>query len=176
MMTDNDVIKALDILEKHDFFYGQRAGLELWNEKPVDVQNEDIKDFSEDMAFLKEFINRQKEQIKQKDTEIDILIRKKETLKDELAEKQAEIERLKPFEEKIAEYNSSIRVEDMLVFASSLEEWLEFCDDLKAEAYKEFAERLKNHFWSKADCDVLIRGVIDNILTELTERKEDEGK
>ena len=55
---------------------------------------------------------------------------------------KAEIERLKPFEEKIAEYNSSIRVEDMLVFASSLEEWLEFCDDLKAEAYKEFAERL----------------------------------
>ena len=79
---------------------------------------------------------------RKKDTEIDILIRKKETLQDELAEKQAEIERLKEFEEKIAEYHSSIRVEDMLVFASSLEEWLEFCDNLKAEAYKEFAERL----------------------------------
>ena len=126
-----------------------------------------------DLQLAKEellcIIESQKAEIKQKDTEIDILIRKKETLKDELAEKQAEIERLKPFEEKIAEYNSSIRVEDMLVFASSLEEWLEFCDDLKAEAYKEFAERLKNHFWSKADCDVLIRGVIDNLLTELTE-------
>lgn len=56
---------------------------------------------------------------------------------------QAEIERLKPFEEKISEFNSHIRVEDMLVFASSLEEWLEFCDNLKAEAIKEFAERLK---------------------------------
>ena len=44
------------------------------------------------------------------------------------------------------------------------------------DGVKEFAERLKNHFWSKADCDVLIRGVLDNLLTELTERKEDEGK
>ena len=56
---------------------------------------------------------------------------------------QAENERLKPFEDKFAEYNSHIRVEDMLVFASSLEEWLEFCDNLKAEAYKECIEKVK---------------------------------
>ena len=93
-MKDNDVIKALDILERFDFFGGQRAGRELWSEKPVDIQNEDIKRFSEDIAFLKGFINCQKAEIKQKDTEIDIPIRKKETLKDEITEKQAEIERL----------------------------------------------------------------------------------
>ena len=55
---------------------------------------------------------------------------------------QAENERLKPFEDKIAEFKSHIRVEDMLVFASSLEEWLEFCDNLKAEAYKEVFEKI----------------------------------
>ena len=60
----------------------------------------------------------------------------------ELEMAKAEIERLKPFEDKIAEYNSHIRVEEMLVFASSLGEWLEFCDNLKAEAYKEFAEKV----------------------------------
>lgn len=54
-----------------------------------------------------------------------------------------EIERLKPFEEKIAEYNSHIRVEDMLVFADSLAEWMEFCDNLKAEAYKECIQKIK---------------------------------
>ena len=63
-------------------------------------------------------------------------------LEKENQELKAENERLKPFEDKIAEFNSHIRVEDMLVFASSLEEWLEFCENLKAEAYKEFAERL----------------------------------
>ena len=91
---------------------------------------------------------------------------------------QAEIERLKPFEEKIAEYNSSIRVEDMLVFASSLEEWLEFCDNLKAEARKEFAERLKER--SVLRCFDPMYGVkivfsetdIDNLLAEMeSERK-----
>ena len=46
---------------------------------------------------------------------------------------------------------------------------------IKAEAYKEFAERLKSHFWSKADCDVLIRGVIDEILTELTKGDESDA-
>ena len=37
----------------------------------------------------------------------------------------------------------------------------------KAEAYKEFAERLKQVFWSKAECDFLIRGIVDNLLKEL---------
>ena len=65
----------------------------------------------------------------------------KDALFDKAEELKAEIERLKPFENKIAEFKSHIRVEDMLVFASSLEEWLEFCENLKAEAIKEFCEK-----------------------------------
>ena len=61
--TDEEVIKALDVLNKLDFFGGQRAGRELWSEKPVDVQNEDIENFSRDIAFLKDFITRQKAEI-----------------------------------------------------------------------------------------------------------------
>lgn len=61
-MTDNDIIKALDILCKIDFF-GQRAGMELWNEKPTDVQNQDIENHSKDIAFLKDFFNRQQAEI-----------------------------------------------------------------------------------------------------------------
>jgi len=56
---------------------------------------------------------------------------------------KAENERLKPFKDKIAEFKSHIRVEDMLVFANSLEEWLEFCDNLKTKAYKECIEKVK---------------------------------
>ena len=63
----------------------------------------------------------------------------------EIIDKQEiEIERLKPLE-KFAEFKSHIRVEDMLVCANSLDEWLEFCDNLKTEAYKEFWDELKKH-------------------------------
>lgn len=62
-MTDNEFAKAIDICEKLDFFGGQRAGRELWFEKPVDVQDRDIKQFVEDVAFLKDFINRQRAEI-----------------------------------------------------------------------------------------------------------------
>ena len=51
-----DIIKALDILDRFDFFQGQRAGRELWNEKPFDVQEEDIAKFSQDVALLKNYI------------------------------------------------------------------------------------------------------------------------
>lgn len=39
-MKDNEFAKAIDLCEKLDFFGGQRAGRELWFEKPVDVQAE----------------------------------------------------------------------------------------------------------------------------------------
>lgn len=48
--------QAIDILDKFDFFQGQRAGRELWNDKPYEVQEEDIKDFSRDVAELKAYI------------------------------------------------------------------------------------------------------------------------
>lgn len=62
-MNDNEFAKAIDLCEKLGFFGGQRAGRELWFEKPVDVQDRDIKQFVEDVAFLKDFINRQKAEI-----------------------------------------------------------------------------------------------------------------
>ena len=48
--------QAIDILDKFDFFQGQRAGRELWNEKPKEVQDEDIATFSKNVALLKEYI------------------------------------------------------------------------------------------------------------------------
>ena len=45
-----------DILDKMDFFQGQRAGRELWNEKPFDVQEQDIAIFSRDVALIKKYI------------------------------------------------------------------------------------------------------------------------
>lgn len=48
--------KAMDILDKFDFFQGQRAGRELWADKPFEVQEQDIANFSRDIASLKALI------------------------------------------------------------------------------------------------------------------------
>jgi hypothetical protein len=144
-MTDNEFAKAIDLCEKLDFFGGQRAGRELWFEKPVDVQDRDIKQFVEDVAFLKDFINRQK----------------------------AEIERLIDLASELTEDN---------------EAWLADNIDLrvklktaKAEAIKEFAERLKKNArkFTEYDeggwgCTVYAVKVddIDNTVEEMTEEQK----
>lgn len=62
-MTDNEIIQAFDVLEKMEFFGGQRAGRELWFNKPIDIQNKDIGKFLRDIDFLKTFINSQQAEI-----------------------------------------------------------------------------------------------------------------
>ena len=48
--------KAIEILDKFSFFGGQRAGRELWNDKPREVQDEDIASFNRDIEYLKDII------------------------------------------------------------------------------------------------------------------------
>lgn len=50
--------KAIEILDKLSFFGGQRAGRELWNDKPREVQDEDIASFNRDIEYLREFIRK----------------------------------------------------------------------------------------------------------------------
>lgn len=50
--------KVLEILSKWDFFYGQRAGRELWTDKPLDVQNQDITYFNRDMETVKNWVQK----------------------------------------------------------------------------------------------------------------------
>lgn len=52
-MTIEQLEKANDILDKWKFFYGQRAGRELWNDKPKEVQEQDIADFNRDIEYLR---------------------------------------------------------------------------------------------------------------------------
>ena len=49
--------EVLEILSKWDFFYGQRAGRELWADKPRDVQDQDIADFSRDMETITSWVH-----------------------------------------------------------------------------------------------------------------------
>jgi hypothetical protein len=48
--------EAIDIINKFDFFYGQRAGRELWFDKPREVQDQDVKNFSDDCIRLLEYV------------------------------------------------------------------------------------------------------------------------
>lgn len=55
---DTDVLIALEVLDKLSFFGGQRAGRELWNDKPRVVQDEDIAAFNRDVQWLRDFIRK----------------------------------------------------------------------------------------------------------------------
>lgn len=49
--------KVLDILSKWDFFFGQRAGRELWADKPREVREQDIEIFTRDMETVQEYVD-----------------------------------------------------------------------------------------------------------------------
>ena len=53
-VTFNEV---MDILDKWDFMLGQRAGRELWTDKPVEVQDKVFADFNRDLETVRSFIN-----------------------------------------------------------------------------------------------------------------------
>ena len=55
---DTDVLIALEVLDKLSFFGRQRAGRELWNDKPREVQDEDIASFNRDIEYLKDVIRK----------------------------------------------------------------------------------------------------------------------
>jgi len=54
--------QAIETLQRFDFFQGQRAGRELWADKPFEVQEKDIEDFSEACRLLVEYISNTAEQ------------------------------------------------------------------------------------------------------------------
>ena len=55
-LIKSDLEDILDILEKWDFFYGQRSGRELWNDKPREIQDRDIRNFKRDLDKITKFI------------------------------------------------------------------------------------------------------------------------
>ena len=53
MNSKENISKCLEILDKFQFFQGQRAGRELWNDKRTEIQKEDIKNFNRDIEFIR---------------------------------------------------------------------------------------------------------------------------
>lgn len=48
--------KVFDILDKMEFFQGQRAGRELWLDKSKEVQDKDISDFIKDINYIRSYL------------------------------------------------------------------------------------------------------------------------
>ena len=53
-----DTLIANEVLDKLQFFGGQRAGRELWNDKTREVQDEDIASFNRDIEWIRDFIRK----------------------------------------------------------------------------------------------------------------------
>jgi hypothetical protein len=53
--------QAIEIVNKFEFFQGQRAGRELWSDKSFEVQEEDLKNFVRDCKLLLDYINNTEE-------------------------------------------------------------------------------------------------------------------
>lgn len=53
----NQFEKVFDILSKWDFFFGQRAGRELWTDKTREMQDKDIVDFNQDMRAVRKWVS-----------------------------------------------------------------------------------------------------------------------
>lgn len=56
---------VMEILDKMNFFQGQRAGRELWNDKPFEVQEEDLKNFKRDINIIGNYIFKIEKELKQ---------------------------------------------------------------------------------------------------------------
>ena len=56
MKTPDEIKKGLEALDKMQFFMGQRAGRELWMNKPHDVQEKDLESFNRDVEIVRGLI------------------------------------------------------------------------------------------------------------------------
>lgn len=159
-MTDNETIKALECCPK---------GIKC-EECPLLGTRDCMSKLYIDALDI---INRQNAEIEKKDVEIDILIRKKETLGDEISELRVGGKRIR-----ISYQDIPVKMER--IYRIGGENAL--VEAIKSEAYKEFAEMLKTKYakgmnWFKKKESYFVNvGDIDELLTELTERKEDEGE
>jgi FtsZ-binding cell division protein ZapB len=96
---------------------------------------------------------------------LDRVIGETKGLRETNKELQAENEKLKN-SLAISEKETKRYVQGYKMACSERNEFLGQLETAKAEAYKEFAERLKQVF-CKAECDILIRGIVDDLLKEM---------
>ena len=142
-MTEQE--KVFDILNKFEFFQGQRAGRELWNDKPKEIQDKDISDFIKDINYIRSYLQ---DNIL---TLINELESENERLKTQLAQANAgivncsgcklvEINAVKEFAEKLKEKIKSLKVaeDEDYIFKCGFDVLQENLPDIIDELLKEY--------------------------------------
>lgn len=163
--TANDEVLVLDSLLFRFWQMGWLEKLEYYDRQKAEIERlNDLFDSAQDNSFnaihllyeMREKFNRQKVELSKKDTEIDILIREKEALSDEISELQ----------HKIASCNAEI---ERLEFDNV--HWNDW--EVKCRAIKEFEHKILALFPADKNHTTISRFTIKQIIKELTERKED---
>lgn len=175
-MTDNEIIKVKDILEKWEFFLGQRAGRELWFDKPAEIQDKYIYNFLRDLKSVKDLITRQQAEYENLKVENQSLRSAANSLKMHHEEAQAEIVRLQSMNQAKLDTIHDLQAE-IERLQKEKDEYAYLYDKhintafshIKSESYKEFAERLKNKWFDERyySPDVDFDDFIDNLVKEM---------
>ena len=142
-LKHEDVMRAFDILDKMAFFQGQRAGRELWNDKPYEVQEQDIADFSQGIATVKKVIEEAISLHREKDAEIERLNAKINI--DGVAYKDLQ----------------ELYDADVKSLSENIEALMETLEATRSEAINEFAEKAKRRL------PIVSPVVFDQIVNEL---------
>ena len=58
-MSEVKTSEILEILDKLEMFQGQRAGRELWADKPAEIQEQDLTNFNRDIGTIRKYIESQ---------------------------------------------------------------------------------------------------------------------
>lgn len=56
MKTPEEIKKGMECLDKMQFFMGQRAGRELWADKPHDIQQKDLVAYNRDIETVRNLV------------------------------------------------------------------------------------------------------------------------
>ena len=145
-MTDNEIIKALECCKNSLSEKDACRDCPLYEEEEVTC----ITILSKNALDL---INRQK-------AEIDILIRKKDSLRDEIAELQAENERLEDLSDQLGD-----DVDIKLNYIYDLKEKL---TKAKAEAIKEFAKLVTRRLNCNTSRGAYLLNIMNEVKKEMT--------
>ncbi|MBQ7800299.1 MAG: hypothetical protein IJ370_07375 [Oscillospiraceae bacterium] len=142
-MTDNEIIKANSLLKKLEEAYN--AYFDTSKGMPYDIDTT----LRETAICLENSLN----EINRQKAEIESLIKLNSLESEIVAEKHKEIERLQGYNENLQTANTVLSNEIL---------------DIKAEAVKEFAERLKIRFAGTISCNAgAIYNAADKILKEM---------
>jgi DNA repair exonuclease SbcCD ATPase subunit len=155
-LKPEDVMRALDILDKMDFFQGQRAGRELWFEKPFEVQEQDIADFSQGIAFVKNLIA---------DADARALIRE---MKKQIRELEGDVENFKS----IAEYQQNCNIKRYHQLQEKYDQLAEKDAEIErltaelSDARRDCAVAEQNHYECKKELEETSDDILDSVRSD----------